>query len=78
MAEGEVEVLLAQSGGPRRIATVGEGGFFGEMALISVEPRRATVRASRPVRLYTLSKEHFRGALERSASLKEQLLEVYF
>jgi len=76
--EGEVEVLLEEPGGPRPIATVGPGGFFGEIALISGEPRTATVRATRAVTLYTLGKEQFNAALARSTSLKEQLLEVYF
>ena len=39
---------------------------------------RGAVRATRAVALYTLSKEHFQEALERSASLKDQLLDVYF
>ena len=46
-------------------ATVTEGGFFGEMALLRQEPRTASVRAHDYCELYVLSKENFDVVLNR-------------
>jgi putative ABC transport system ATP-binding protein len=62
----------------RHEARLGEGDFFGERALLTNEPRNATVIAREEVETYTLDKKHFQEALEASASLKEQLLKAYF
>jgi putative ABC transport system ATP-binding protein len=60
------------------VATLGEAEFFGEAALITGEPRNATVTAATDIDLYTLDQADFRSALESSATLKEQLLRVLF
>ena len=59
VAEGAVEVLARSVGGgaPTRVATLGVGDFFGEMSLLTGEPRRATVRAASGCLLYELTRD---------------------
>ncbi len=60
------------------LATLDEGDFFGEAALLTGEPRNATVVATEDVELYVLGKDDFQAVIEASASFKEQLLKVLF
>jgi hypothetical protein len=43
--EGQVEIVRHFEGGPRRLALLEKGDFFGEMALLDEQPRIATARA---------------------------------
>lgn len=74
---GRVRVL---AGGPgaKAIATLEEGDFFGEAALLSGDPRNATIEAVDDVELYSLGKDDFRAVIESSAPFKEQLLKTLF
>ncbi len=50
--EGEVEVLKASStGADARVALLGPGDWFGEMSILDVQPRSATVQGLAPSRL---------------------------
>ncbi len=55
IVSGEAEVLK----GRKVIAVLGPGQVFGEMALLTGEPRSATVVARTPMELYQLRQEHF-------------------
>lgn len=56
LIDGEVEVLKqGKSGRDARVAILGPRDTFGEMALIDVQPRSATVRAVAPSRLMRLT-----------------------
>lgn len=57
LLEGRVDV----SRRGRRLATLGPGQFFGEMALFEEQPRSADVVASEPTRCLVLSKWEFWG-----------------
>jgi ABC-type sulfate/molybdate transport systems ATPase subunit len=74
ISEGEVEVERAG----HEVARLGAGDFFGELALMSGNPRNATVTATRPVDTYILGKDDFSSAIDASASFREQLRRVYF
>jgi len=74
ISEGEVEV--EREG--HEVARLGPAEFFGESALISGEPRNATVVATTPLDTYVLGKDEFRAAVEQSASFRDQLHRVYF
>lgn len=50
----------------------------GEAALISGDPRNATVVSREEVLLYVLGEHEFRESLDASPSFKEQLINVYF
>jgi putative ABC transport system ATP-binding protein len=81
VAEGRVRVTNLDPGGSgreREAAILKRGDFFGERALITGEPRNATVRAIEDAETYVLDKENFRRALERSASFRDQLVGAYF
>jgi putative ABC transport system ATP-binding protein len=74
ISDGNVDVIRQD----REVATLGQGDFFGEAALISGEPRNATVVARTDLETYVLGKSDFRAAIEASASFREQLYRVYF
>lgn len=68
------QVVVEQSG--TTIATLGEGDFFGEMALLTSKPHRATVRALTPTTLLTLPAEDFQRLIEQRPDLEAQLRTV--
>jgi CRP-like cAMP-binding protein len=54
--KGEVEVRRTNAAGiPVPIVRLGPGECFGEMALVELQPRSATVVTTRPVTLYSLN-----------------------
>jgi CRP-like cAMP-binding protein len=55
-----------------------EGDFFGEKALITGQPRSATIRAKERVECYTLDKGSFQEAIAASDSFKQQIYKAYF
>jgi len=56
--EGEMEVLKkSRRGRDLRVAILGPNDCFGEMSLIDVQPRSATVRALAPARLLRMTSE---------------------
>jgi CRP-like cAMP-binding protein len=56
IAEGEVVVLASVDGSEREVGRLGDGAFFGEIALLTAQPRGATVKASAPTRLLALDR----------------------
>lgn len=61
ISRGSVEVLSEKT---RQVyATIGEGGYFGEIALLLAQPRNASVRALEYCDLYTLDKDSFQVVL---------------
>lgn len=75
---GEAEVLVRAGGDDRVAATLDEGSFFGEKALMTGEPRNATIRAKTPLVLCGLDKNEFHETMEASATFKEELRKVLF
>ncbi len=62
---GQVDVWIAKKGGSRKwVATLGEGDFFGEKALLTQEPRNADcIAKSDVVQLLVLDKPSFDATL---------------
>ena len=61
---GRTQVVLEPSG--KEVALIDAGGFFGEMSMLTGDPRTATVRAMGDVRVLEITAERFREvALER-------------
>lgn len=76
--EGSVDVYIGDEIESRHVRELGEGEFFGEIALLTDQPRTATVIAKENVTLYTLSKADFKATFEASSSFGEQLRKVFF
>ena len=56
--DGEVEVMKnSRRGRPQRVAVLGPNDSLGEMSIIDVQPRSATVRAVAPTLLLRISTE---------------------
>ena len=62
----------------RLVQTLGEGAFFGEAALLTGEPRNATVIAREDTEVYTLNKEDFQTVVKAIASFEEELRKALF
>ncbi|MFO0712314.1 MAG: cyclic nucleotide-binding domain-containing protein [Sandaracinus sp.] len=64
--EGELEVLKkSPSGAEVRVAMLGPSSWFGEMSILDVQSRSASVRALAPSRLVRISAEHVDRCLYR-------------
>ena len=55
------------------IAELSSGAFFGEMALVSDEPRNATIKAVDETEALVLKKEDFRELLESKPSIASKV-----
>jgi CRP-like cAMP-binding protein len=56
--DGELEVLKKSRGGSEvRVAMLGPSSWFGEMSILDVQPRSASVRALAPSRVMRISAE---------------------
>jgi cAMP-binding proteins - catabolite gene activator and regulatory subunit of cAMP-dependent protein kinases len=71
MAGGTADVFVHDGRAEKRVNTLKDGDYFGEFALLTEQPRTATVRAAIPVEVYSLSREDFRALLEQEPSLQE-------
>jgi hypothetical protein len=64
--EGELEVERSGDRGPEPVTTLGPGDFFGEVAILRVTPRSATLRARTDSTLLTMDRDEFRGVVAQS------------
>lgn len=75
LRRGEVEVIKDSLGG-KVVNRLTKGQFFGELALLTGEPRAASVRASSEVDAYRLSKEDFDKIITGVPQIKTAILGV--
>ena len=73
---GSVSVRRGQP--EQETATLGVGDFFGETALLTGQPRNASVYTREETLLCSLSKTNFQSAMAESASLETEIREAYF
>ena len=71
LADGSVDVLVNRDGESRKISQVGPGQVFGEIGLMTGEPRTATMVAATDVECFKLDKESFRHILETRPEVAE-------
>src|SRR5436309_12707475 len=60
----------------RRVNPLGPGDFFGEIALVSREPRTATVIATSPVRALVITDRSFRRLLDDAPRVQTKVMEA--
>jgi len=70
----EGSATVAQDG--KTLRTLGDGDFFGEIALITDVPRTSTVTTTTPVRLLVLTKRDFQRLLRDQPSIQRKVLEA--
>jgi putative ABC transport system ATP-binding protein len=78
IASGSTDIIVETATGTRAVAKLGEGDFFGEVALLKDQPRNATVTAREPVVTYTLSKANFLAAIRGHKTFEEQMSNILF
>jgi len=69
--QGEVEIIINEE----CVSKIGEGGSFGELALIYGTPRAATVKAMSTVKLWGIDRDSYRRILMDSTIKKRKMYE---
>ncbi|HJX15151.1 MAG TPA: cyclic nucleotide-binding domain-containing protein, partial [Candidatus Deferrimicrobiaceae bacterium] len=72
---GRVEVVREHEGKEIRLAELGEGDFFGEMALFEKDVRSATVRPLGDVRVLTVDRKMFLRKIHDDPSLAFMIMQ---
>lgn len=73
---GEVAVVLRDGERELEVSRLGSGSFFGEMSVMTGQPRNATVRALTPVLLLVVDKHAMKEVLAASPELAERISEI--
>jgi uncharacterized protein YhbP (UPF0306 family) len=71
IVDGEVEVTREDDGQERTLASLRQGQFFGEMAILRDAPRMATVRAAAPTTVFAMERDAFRSLVGQSIGTTE-------
>ena len=58
----------------RKVATLGPGDYFGELALLDRGPRNATVKADTDMEVLVLGQREFSGVLDEVPTIAHKLL----
>jgi Cyclic nucleotide-binding domain len=77
VSTGEVRATLEKNGQQVPVATMKDGDFFGEMAVLSGEPRTATVTAVKATELLELSRENLREICARHPHVEAKIRLLY-
>jgi small-conductance mechanosensitive channel/CRP-like cAMP-binding protein len=73
---GRVSVQVSENGRPRTVATLGEGAFFGEMALFTGEPRTANVIALEETEVLEIGHAAMKSVFDTNPDLVESLSHI--
>ena len=73
---GKVRIVLERNGRRSQIALLEAGQYFGEMSLLTGEPRTASAFAVTDVKAYVLSKAPFREVLVKNPQIAEELSQI--
>jgi len=75
---GSAEVSVRDGGSSAVVAVLGEADFFGEAALLTGEPRNATVTAREDLEAYSMDKETFTSVTAASPSFSQRITRALF
>ena len=73
VSRGGVDVRVDSNGTPRIISRLGEGAFFGEMALFTGEPRTANIVAAEETEVLEIGHDAMRSLFQNNPDLVEAL-----
>lgn len=73
---GEVGVVLERKANAQNVAALGHGQCFGEMSVMTGEPRKASIRAMTETRVLVVGKQDFKAILERNDGVLEDISEI--
>lgn len=76
IVSGQVDVRLEQGGLSSTVTTFGAGMFFGEMSLLTGEPRSATVLATTELSVIAVGKQALMQVVQEDRRLVERIGEV--
>lgn len=77
LVSGHADVTVTGADGRQsRVTELGPGSFFGEMALMTGEPRQATVTARTDVECFRLDKESFEEVIRQRPAMAEEISRV--
>ncbi len=76
IASGRVSVWVDKGAYRAKVAELGPDKYFGEMALVSNEPRAATVMAEGLTELFMLRKSDFERILMRNPAIAQKIREA--
>jgi len=75
--DGEVKVFASDHHGKEVILNIlGQGEYFGELALLDDEPRSASVKTMVPTRVMVITKHDFKNCLAADSEMAYKLIEV--
>ena len=77
VSTGEVDATREENGGTLKVATFRDGDFFGEMAVLSGEPRTATVTAVKNTELLELSRENLQRIFSKHPEVEAKIRLAY-
>src|SRR6476469_7282296 len=73
---GSVRVQIPVDGFPKTINTLGENDFFGEMSLLTGEPRSASVVAEEETEVLRIEKDAMKTIFENNPTLVQSICEL--
>jgi len=76
LTEGTAEIVVEADGEKRSVVEIAAPGFFGEMSLMTGEPRAATVAAKTQLVCYRLDSEPFREVLAARQEIANELSDL--
>ena len=74
--KGKALVLVDDMGAPKAVAELAEGTFFGEMAVITSQPRSATVTAKGELSLLRVSRDPLMDVLKDYPKIREYVAKM--